>query len=120
MANLFYLYGIVEIISIIYYLNNYLKDNNHDTVTIDITDTPEVIKEATKFGFIMSSIGFIWGVTGLFTKFGFCFLILLATTLSFGLYKNKLSEKGARNVFVFNSILRLSIIVFIMYKHFYN
>lgn len=125
IANLFYTYGVIEILNIIYHLRNYLieyKNNPNDLqedVVIDITNPMEYMSKVDVFGFIMSVLSFIWLVIGLFTINSISFLTLIILTFGFMFYK-KPNVKTSKNIFIITSTLKICIVLFIIYNHFIN
>lgn len=121
MINIFYLYGVVEVLNVIYYLRDYLrkykKNPNKEYEIIDVMNPIDTLSNIDKFGFVMSILSFIWTVMGLFTNHKIYFISLLCITYTFPFIKEKVSAKKARNIFVLNSILRIFILLFIVYKH---
>ncbi len=125
MLNLFYLYGVMEILNIIYHLRNYLieykKNPNglQDDVVIDITNPMEYMSKVDLFGFMMSILSAIWLVIGLFTENLISFLTLIVLTFGFMFYKEP-NVKASKNIFIITSTLKICIVLFIIYNHFIN
>lgn len=115
----------MELLNIVYNLRNYLieyKNNPNslqEDVIIDITNPMEAMSKTDWFGFTMSILSVIWFIIGLFTVNLISFLTLIVLTFGFMFYKEP-NGKLSKNLFIISSTLKICIVLFIIYNHFFN